>query len=176
MIDYYALPQEEKDALVQKAYDEAHRTESLYGNCMQSVLNGLYLTFPDMGITPEMIKAGFGLAGGCGCCLEGTCGALNAVAFCISLFKGRTVDDWTGAYDPVHAKIREFVEIFRQKYEGILCSQVLTHNMGAVYDWKTPEGLKAYNDHDGTPKDAEVVGYCASYVAKLIVDGELKYN
>ncbi|MBR5740718.1 MAG: C_GCAxxG_C_C family protein [Firmicutes bacterium] len=174
MKEYFALPQEEKDALVQMAYDKAYETESLYGNCMQSVLNGLYLTFPDMGITPEMIKAGFGLAGGCGCSLVGTCGALNAVAFCISLFDGRPVDDWGGQYDPVHARIRDFIEVFKEEFEGMLCSEVLIHNMGAVYDWKTPEGLKAYNDHDGTPRDAEVVGYCARYIAQLIVDGVLK--
>ena len=53
MKEYWKLSEEEKELLVRKAADVAHQTESLYGNCVQSVLNGLYEAFPDMGITPE---------------------------------------------------------------------------------------------------------------------------
>lgn len=87
-----------------------------------------------------MLQACFGIAGGCGCSLLGTCGALNAAAWAISLCYGRPINDLGGDYEKCHAMIRELVEDFRKEYDGILCSEVMIHNMGAVYDWKTPEG------------------------------------
>ena len=176
MKDYSVLPQEEKDALVKRAAEVGAETETLYGNCVQSVLNGLYTAFPDMGITPEMIKAGFGLAGGCCISLKGTCGALSAAAFAISLFYGRPVDDFAGYYDDCQALIRTVMDAFEEKYGGILCHEVLTRNLGAPYDWKTEEGFLEYNAHDGTPHDAEVVAFCTEAVARLLVDGKLRYG
>lgn len=176
MKDYSILPQEEKDALVKKASDIAYQTESNYGNCVQSVLNGLYEAFPDMGITPEMIKGGFGLAGGCCISLKGTCGALSAAAYAISLFYGRPIDDFGGYYDDCQALIRTVMDAFEEKYGSIICSDVLTYNMGAPYDWKTEEGFNAYNEHQGTPGDAAVVAFCTEKVAQMIVDGKLKYD
>lgn len=176
MKEYWLLPQEEKDALVKKAADAAAETESLYGNCVQSVLNGLYVAFPDMGITPEMIKGGFGLAGGCCISLKGTCGALSGAAFAISLFYGRPIDDFAGYYDDCQALIRTVMDAFEEKYGSVLCCDVLTHNLGAPYDWKTEEGFNAYNAHNGTPEDAAVVAFCTEIVAKMLVDGKLRYG
>ena len=55
MKDYTILPQEEKEALVKKAMDVGFQTETDYGNCIQSRLNGLYTAFPDLGITEDML-------------------------------------------------------------------------------------------------------------------------
>ena len=93
MTDYSALTPEAKEALVVKAKNVGYSTETLYGNCIQSTLHGIYRAFPDFGITEDMIKASFGLAGGCGCCLDGTCGALSGAAFVISLSKGRPLKE-----------------------------------------------------------------------------------
>lgn len=175
MRDYTVLSQEEKEALVKKAMDIGFQTETDYGNCIQSCLNGLYCAFPDMGITEEMLKGCFGIAGGCGCSLWGTCGALNAAAWAISLFYGRPIDDLDGDYEDCHARIRAVAEAFRQRYDGILCHEVMTHNMGAPYDWKTPEGDAEYMAHNGTFHCATAVAYCAEIVARMIVNGELKY-
>lgn len=96
MRDYTALSLEEKEALVKKAMEVSFQTETDYGNCIQSCLNGLYSAFPDIGITEDMLRCSFGIAGGCGCSLLGTCGALNAAAWIISLFYGRPIDDLGG--------------------------------------------------------------------------------
>lgn len=176
MKDYTKLSHEEKEALVQYAVKVAFDTETDHGNCTQSSLYGLYCAFPDMGITDEMLKGSFGLAGGCGCSLLGTCGALNAAAWAISLFYGRPADDLSGDYEACHAMIRDVVEKFRVRYEGnFLCSDVLTYNMGAPYDWKTPQGLLDYNAHDGTFHCATAVAFCTEIIARMIVNGELKY-
>ena len=176
MKEYWLLPQEEKEALIKKACDVAYQTESLYGNCVQSVLNGLYEAFPDMGITPEMIKGGFGLAGGTCISLKGTCGALAGAAFAISLFYGRPIDDFAGYYDDCQALIRTVMDAFEEKYGSVLCCDVLTHNLGAPYDWKTEEGFKEYNAHEGTPHDAKVVSFRTEKVARMLVEGKLQYG
>ena len=64
MQDYTKLSHEEKEALVKKAMDVGFQTETDYGNCIQSCLNGLYTAFPDLGITEDMLQACFGIAGG----------------------------------------------------------------------------------------------------------------
>ena len=174
MKDYTKLSPAEKEALVKKAMDVGFQTETDYGNCIQSCLYGLYTAFPDLGITKDMLKASFGIAGGTGCSLLGTCGALNAAAWAISLCMGRPIDDLGGKYGDCHAKVREVVAKFAEEYGGVLCADVMTQRMGAVYDWKTPEGLKGYNDHEGTFHCATAVAFCAKIIGEMIVNGELK--
>ena len=174
MKDYSILPDAEKEALVKLSMDVGFQTETDYGNCIQSCLYGLYRAFPDIGITEDMLRGCFGLAGGCGCSLLGTCGALNAAAWAVSLFYGRPVHDLAGDYEACHAMIRQITEQFRREYGGVLCNEVMVHNMGAVYDWKTPEGDAGYMAHDGTFHCATAVAFCARIVARMIVDGTLR--
>jgi len=72
------------------------------------------------------------------------------------------------------AQQKDVVEKFRQRYGGVLCSDVMCHTMGAVYDWKTPEGDLGYMEHNGTFHCATAVAFCAEIIARMIVDGELK--
>lgn len=174
MTDYTKLSPEEKERLVKKAMDVGFQTETDYGNCIQSCLNGIYQAFPDAGLTEDMLQASFGIAGGCGCSLMGTCGALNAAAWVISLFCGRPIGDLDGDYDTCHQLVREVVERFRKEYDGVLCCEVMKHNMGGVYDWKTPEGDAAYVAHNGTFHCATAVAFCAEIIGRMIVDGRLK--
>ena len=94
----------------------------------------------------------------------------------ISLFYGRPIDDFAGYYDDCQALIRTVMDAFEEKYGSVLCCDVLTHNLGAPYDWKTEEGFRAYNEHNGTPHDAEVVAFCTDIVARMLVDGKLQYG
>ncbi len=176
MKDYDLLSQDEKAALVKKAADKAYEIEYNYGNCIQSVLGGLMEAFPDMGVTPELIQASFGLAGGGCISLKGTCGALSGAAMAISIFYGRPVDDLGGYYDDCHALIRTVMDAFEAEYGSVLCCDVLTRNMGAPYDWKLEEGFNAYNAHEGSKHDAGVAAFCAEKVAKMLVDGRLKHD
>ena len=174
--DYSKLTPEAKEALVVKAKNCGYSTETLYGNCIQSTLNGIYCAFPDFGITEDMLKGCYGLAGGTGCCLEGTCGALNGAAWVISMSKGRPITDLAGDYENCHEMIREVTDRFRAEYGGILCSDVLRHNMGDVYDWKTEEGDRLYMEHFGTHHCASTVSFCTEIVARMIVDGTLNMD
>lgn len=175
MTDYSKLTPEAKEALVVKAKNIGYSTETLYGNCIQSTLHGIYRAFPDFGITEDMLRGCFGLAGGCGCCLDGTCGALLGAAWTISMSKGRPISDLGGNYEECHAMVREVVETFKNQYGGsILCRDVLAHNMGEAYDWKTPEGDQGYMEHFGTHHCATAVQFCTEIVARMIVDGTLK--
>ncbi len=171
---YDNLSPEFKEALVVKAKNCGYSTETLYGNCIQSTLNGIYRAFPDFGVTVEMLKSCFGMAGGTGCTLDGTCGALNGAAMIISLAKGRPIDDLDGDYDECHEIIRDITEKFRQKYGGILCKEVLNHNLGGVFDWKTEEGDRKYMESFGTHHCAATVSFCTELIARMIVNGELE--
>lgn len=173
MVKYDKLSPERKEALIAKAKNCGYSTETLYGNCIQSTLNGIYRAFPEFGISEDLLKACFGLAGGTGCCLDGTCGALNGAAMVISLAKGRPIDDLDGDYEECHEIIRDLADKFREKYGGILCKEVLTHNLGGVYDWKTEEGDRLYVENFGTHHCAATVSFCTEIVARMITDGEL---
>ena len=176
MKDYAALPYEEKEALVKQAMDRAWQIEYDYGNCIQSVLCGLMEAFPDMGLTPDMVKASFGMAGGGCISLKGTCGALCGAAMAISLFYGRPVDDLPGYYDDCHALIRTIMDAFEAEYGSVLCCDVLKKNLGEAYDWKNEEGFLAYNAHNGSGHDADVAAFCTENVARMLVDGRLRYG
>lgn len=52
----------------------------------------------------------------------------------------------------------------------------MIHTMGAVYDWKTPEGDQGYMDHNGTFHCASAVAFCAEIIARMIVEGKLKHD
>lgn len=144
MKDYAILPAEEKEALVKQAMDTAWHIEYDYGNCIQSVLCGLRESFPDIGITDDIIRASFGMAGGGCISLKGTCGALCGAAMAISLFYGRPADDLPGYYDDCHALIRTVMDEFEAKY--------------------------------GSGHDADVAAFCTEKVARMIVEGKLKYD
>ena len=174
MKDYASLPQAEKDALVAEAMKVAHDTEFGFGSCAQSVLGGLRKVFPDLGITDEIFTASFGLAGGCGCSLLGTCGALSGAAMAISAICGRPASDMSGDYEACYTEIQKIVPKFAEKYNGVLCKDVMITTMGAVYDWQNEEGAKGYNDHDGDECCAQAVATAAGLVAQMIVDGEIK--
>ena len=176
MRDYVNLPAEEKEELVKRATDLAHHIEYDYGNCIQSVLAGLQASFPDIGITDDLIKASFGMAGGGCISLKGTCGALLGAAMAISLFYGRPIDDLPGYYDDCHALIRTVFDAFEEKYGSVLCADVLEHNLGKAYDWKIEEEFHAYNDHDGSGHDAKVAAFVTETVARMILDGKLKQD
>ncbi len=174
--DYSKLTPEAKEALVVKAKNCGYATETLYGNCAQSLLNGIYRAFPDLGLSEDIIKASYGLAGGTGCCLEGTCGAVSGAAMVISLLYGRPVDDLDGDYGKCHEIIRELESKFKEEYGSILCPDVLRHNMGDVYDWKTEEGDRQYMEHFGTHHCARAVQFCTEYVSRLIAEGASAVN
>ena len=175
MQDYTLLTKDEQETLVKKAIGVAFQTEFDHGNCIQSTLNGIYTAFPDYGITEDVLKGCFGIAGGCGCSLLGTCGALNAAAWAIGMCYGRPIDDLNGDYEDCHRMIRDLIAEFKEKYDGILCSEVLTHNLGAPYDWNTEEGYAGYREHNGTFHCASVVAYCTEKIARMIINGKLQH-
>lgn len=173
MKDYTKLTDAEKKALLDKIAQVAHDTEYSYGSCAQSCLKALKEAFPDMGITDELFTASYGLAGGCGCSLEGTCGALNGAALAVSACIGRPENNMDGDYSSCYEKIRDLVAPFKAKYNGVRCGDVMTTTLGAVYDFKTEEGEKGYMDHDGDEHCAQAVVFAATMVANLILNGEL---
>ena len=172
MKDYTKLSASEKEALVKKASESAYNYEKTYGSCAQSCLGGLRDAFPDLGVTDEMFKTSYGLAGGCGFCLEGTCGALSGAAMAISILNGRDKDHMDDDFSACYDKIKKVIANFRSKY-GVTCREVQTAMLGDCYDFFTEEGEAGYNAKDGDENCAKAVGYSTKLVAEMIVNGEL---
>lgn len=171
-MNYTKLSEGEKNALIQKAADAAYHYENTYGSCAQSCLGGLREAFPELGISDEMFKSSYGLAGGCGCSIKGTCGALSGAAMAVSLIAGRDHkhmdDDFTACYD----KVKKVLGAFEEKF-GVTCCEVQTAMMGSCFDFMTEEGEAGYNANDGDANCAKAVAYATELVARMVVDGEL---
>ena len=172
MMDYTKLSASEKEALIQKAAESAFHYENTYGSCAQSCLGGLRDAFPELGISEEIFKSSYGLAGGCGCSIKGTCGALSGAAMAISLIAGRDKshmdDDFTSCYD----KIKKVIAKFSEKF-GVTCCEVQTATMGACFDFMTEVGEAGYNAKNGDENCSKAVSYATQLVAEMIVSGEL---
>ncbi len=174
MKDYSVLTPEEKQALVQKAYERGYYYENTYSNCGQCTLAALSDVFPDLGIDDKIFKSAFALGGGFGQSTLGTCGALSGAGMAISLILGRersSMDKVTqNCFDAAH----KVYEAFASKFDGCRCCDVQTHLFGECFEFRKEGKLEGYLAAGGHSKCGTVVGTAASLVAQLIVDGELK--
>ena len=174
MKDYSKLTPAEKEDLLQKAYEAGYKYELSYGNCPQCTMAGINEIFPELAVSDEIFRCGFGMGGGCGCCTRGTCGALNGAAMVISHHMGRErskMDQFTPACtDAVRQIVLQFEEIFG----GIRCCDVQKHLFGESFDLSCEEGNDAYFAAGGHDQCAKVVGTAVKLFAKLVLDGGLK--
>ena len=174
MKDYFSLPEQEKKALIQRAYDAGYNYEFHYSNCGQCALAALSDVFPDLGIDDKVFKSAFGLGGGCGQSTMGTCGALCGAVMAVSLVLGRERSDMEhppqAGYDAANEIYQEFVKNF----DGPRCCDVQTHLFGRSFTFREEGMGEAYAKAGGHSKCGIAVGTAAAIVAKMIVDGKVK--
>lgn len=174
MKDYSILSAQEKDALVQQAYDAGFRYENTYSNCAQCCLAGLSDVFPDMGIDDKLFKSAFALGGGVGQSTLGTCGALSGAAMAISVILGRERSNMTEIPQICFDLAYKVYEQFTAKYGGPRCRDVQLTLFNRCHEFRKPGELDAYLAADGHGRCGTAVGTAAALVARLIVDGELR--
>ena len=173
MQDYSKLPLEEKQALVQKAYDRGFYYESTFSNCGQCTLAALSDVFPDLGIDDKIFKSAFALGGGFGQSTLGTCGALSGAGMAISLLLGRERSDMAHGTQECFDAAYEVYCKFVEKFGGCRCHDVQTCLFGTCYRFREEGQLDGYLASGGHDKCGTVVGTAAALVAQLIVDGKL---
>lgn len=174
MKDITMLSAQEKDALIQKAYDRGYYYENAYSNCAQCVLAALSDVFPELGIDDKIFKCAFSLGGGYGQSTLGTCGALSGAGMAISLLLGRERSDMEKVPQECFDLTYKVYEKFTKKYNGPRCCDVQAALFGECFEFRKEGRLDAYLAADGHAKCGTAVGTAASIVAELIVNGELQ--
>lgn len=174
MKDYTLLSPEEKQALIQKAYDRGYFYENSYSNCGQCTLAALNDVFPDLGIDEKIYKAAFALGGGLGQTTRGTCGALSGAAMAVSLLLGREMSHMEAVTQNCFDVAHRIYEKFSAKFEGMRCCEVQTHIFGRYYEFRKEGELEGYLAAGGHSKCGTVVGTAASLVAELLVNSEIR--
>jgi len=172
-MDFVELTDPQKKELIRKAYDLGYEYEQKYGNCPQCTIAAIQDVF---GIVDDIVfKASHGLAGGVGLSSKGTCGAVSGGVMVISALRGRDRPDFhSGRSRKCYDLSRHLSEKLESKYGGILCCQIQKTIMGKSFNLSNRDEFKAFEEAGGhRDKCPEVVGTVVSYIAEMIVAGEI---
>jgi len=168
------LPDNEKKALVQKAYDTGYSYEGKFANCPQCTLAALDDIFGC--VDDEFFKAAYNLGAGLGATSKGSCGSLNAVAMLISSFHGRDRAHFeTGRYPECYELSRRILYRFIDIYGTCICHEVHKKIFdGKSFDLSIPEQFAAFEAAGGhKDKCTSVVGNVCKLFAEMVVNGEI---
>ena len=125
---------EQKEELVQKAYDAGYKYQLEKRCCSQTSLAGL---FEVLGISaPEVFKAATGLAGGGALFGDAGCGAYDGGLMLIGLLKGRPWDNFVveetnrfKCFEAGRALHRKFID----EYGTVICRDIQTNVLGRPF-------------------------------------------
>lgn len=173
MKEFAGIPEEQKQELIEKAYQLAYEYEQKYGNCPQCTVAAIQDTF---GILDDNVfKAVYGLAAGIGLSSKGNCGGLIAAILVVSSLQGRDRQNFqAGRYPECYALSRKMAQKFEQKYGSILCHGIQKKIFGESFDLSDPQQFAAFEEAGGhQDKCPEVVGNAARWIAEMIVNGEI---
>jgi C_GCAxxG_C_C family probable redox protein len=141
---------DEREALVQEAYERALDYELEFGCCPQCVLASVQETVGKDYITDEIIKASHGLSGGGGLVGMGACGALTGGLMALSARFGRERDKLDkGRGINNFEKTRELTEQFEKTFGGITCKDLQKQFTGRTYDFWKSEEYQAFDEARG---------------------------
>lgn len=169
------LPEEQKKALVEKAYEKGYSYEHKYGNCAQCTLAALDDLFDC--VDDSVFKSAYNLGAGFGMSCRGTCGALNAAAMIIGSFYGRDRDHFESGirYYDCLALSRKILYRYIDIYGACICQDVQKKIFGGrSFDLSVPEQFQAFEAAGGhADKCTSVVGTVCKLFAQMVVDGEV---
>lgn len=172
-MEFTTLTNLEKQALIKKAYTLGYEYEQKYGNCSQCTIAAIQDTF---GIIDDSVfKQSYGFGAGIGLTSKGTCGAISAGVLMIGALCGREkVDFHSGRNAKCYQLSKQLMERVEEKFGGLLCHQIQKNIMGNSFDLNNECEFKAFEEAGGhDDKCPSVIGTVASYIAEMIVDGEL---
>ena len=163
------MKEEEKQRLIDLAYQIAYDNDLSYGFCPQCVISALQEVTDD--IPDELIKAAHGLSGGVCLSGEGTCGALTGGILALSNKYGRSIEQFGKTKALKNLTLgKELIEQFKAKYgDNITCKGVQTKISGRSYNNWDPEEAEAFKNSPCKKACAEVTGDVAKWVAEMII-------
>lgn len=170
------MDKQEREALIQKAYELGFQYERDYRGCAQCAIAGMY---DAMDIKNDSVyKAGSGLAGGGGECTTGNCGGYTGPSMAMAAFFGRTREKEASKEGRADKYVsfrmtRALHDKFVEKYGGVLCSDVQKKLYGRVFDLRKEEDKQAFRDagaHHDDDKCCMAVGDGAKWGLELLLD------
>lgn len=163
-----------KEERMKVAYDRGFKYEQDYRGCAQCAIAAIQ---DAIGIRNDHVyKAGSGLAGGGGECIDGNCGGYTGAAMMFGLLFGRTRAkegankgrlDKYATFHLTSALHDKYVE----KYGSVLCSGVQNKIYGRSFNLRDDEEKKLFREagaHELPDKCCAVVGYGAKWGVELI--------
>jgi len=163
---------ENKQEILDMAYDKGFEYEKKYGYCSQSVLSAIQDVFG--GIDDEVIQASHALAGGGALDGDGTCGGYSGAMMAISAFFGRKRDkfgegevvDWMDS-----SKLsKEVREKFMDEYGSTICNDIQKAVFGDSYNLWDPKEFEAFEEAGAhVDKCPSVTGNAAKWTANVLL-------
>lgn len=170
------MDKNQRDALIQKAYDLGFRYEREHRGCAQCAIKGIQ---DALGIVNDYVyKAGSGLAGGSGECVDGVCGGYSGGSMMMSLFFGRTLDEAAtkkGRADKYESfyMTAALHDKYIHKYGSVVCNDIQKKMFGRSFDLHDDAEKQAFRDagaHHDDDKCCMAVGDGARWAAELILE------
>ena len=160
---------ENREKLLEKAYELGFEYEKTYRGCSQCVVAALQDT---LDIRDDAIfKAATGFAGGCGLTGIGVCGAFAGGVMVLSQLLGRERPKFS---DPEGVRFKSFdittvlADRFLEEFGTVICRDIQKQKFGRYYYLRDPDEFQKFHDagaHD--VKCPEVVGKGAQMAVEI---------
>ena len=166
----------DKKEMMQKAYDLGFKYEQDYRGCAQCAIAAIQ---DALGIKNDFVyKAGSGLAGGAGECVDGICGGYSGGTMVMSTFFGRTrkEEGTTFGRKEKYDSFRMAAALhdkYLEKYGTVTCADIHKKVFGRPFYLRDDEQKQAFRDagaHENEAKCCVVVGDGARWAVELILD------
>ena len=161
--------------MIEKAYKQGFEGERNYRGCAQCAIAGIQ---DALNIKNDLVyKAGSGLAGGAGECIDGLCGGYSGGIMMMSTFFGRTRDEEAttkGREDKYvsFGMATELHDIFIKKFGSVICKDIQKKIFGRSFNLRDDEEKELFREagaHEDDDKCCAVVGDGASWATEIIL-------
>jgi C_GCAxxG_C_C family probable redox protein len=161
---------EEKEIILQRAYESGKQHELDSGGCAQCCLSGV---FEALGIEDEgVFRAATGFADGVGLSGDGHCGALSGGVLSIGYLFGRKKSQFGDMKKQLKALIlsRKLHHEFTETFGTCRCRDLQTKQAGRFFDLFDPREMEAALAAGLPEKCSNVVGEAARMTTRIILE------
>jgi C_GCAxxG_C_C family probable redox protein len=159
-----------KQKLLQKAYDLGLVYENKFGGCAPGCLLGCMEAF---GLVDEnLYRASTGFSGGLGVTSESQCGALSGGVMFLGLLFGRGfLGRGSETFDHMQYKMFDLAQQLKAKFDkeygSFICSKIHVSKLGRAYKLDDEDDLQEFFKKGCRPKCAEVVALGARWTLEI---------
>jgi len=163
-----------KNEILDTAFNNAKKYEMKSGGCSQCTLAGI---FDALGVqNDDIFKAATGLADGIGLTGDGHCGTLSGAVLAIGYFFGRDKKDFSDMMKLVKANLlsKKLHDRFVEKYGTCRCFDLQTSFFDRFYNLYDPEEMKAAMKVGMLDRCSTLAGEVAQMATEIILEAQEK--